>query len=63
MEEDFENYTVYLDRNWTKDFNITEDAPYRDLQSEPFYVLAINLIKYCLPIIIFVGTFGNVMSF
>ena len=63
MEEDFANYTVYLDRNWTKDFNITEDAPYRDLQSEPFYVLAINLIKYCLPIIIFVGTFGNVMSF
>ncbi|XP_062571917.1 growth hormone secretagogue receptor type 1-like [Saccostrea cucullata] len=35
----------------------------QDLEMEPFYALAIDLIRYVLPIIIFVGTFGNVMSF
>lgn len=61
--EEIQNYTTLLIRNWTEDENITADVSYSDLKSEPFYILAIDLIKYCLPIIIFIGTFGNVMSF
>lgn len=61
--EEIQNYTTLLIRNWTEDENITADVSYSDLKSEPFYILAIDLIKYCLPIIIFIGTFGNAMSF
>lgn len=61
--EEIQNYTTLLIRNWTEDENYTADVSYSDLKSEPFYILAIDLIKYCLPIIIFIGTFGNVMSF
>lgn len=61
--EEIQNYTVLLTRNWTENVNITTNVSYGDLKSEPFYVLAIDLIKYCLPIIIFIGTFGNVLSF
>lgn len=43
--EEIQNYTTLLIRNWTEDENITADVSYSDLKSEPFYILAIDLIK------------------
>lgn len=62
MDEMKNNTESFFD-NWTGNANETKHSFSSNLKSEPLYVLATDLIRYCLPIIIFVGTFGNVLSF